>query len=325
MSPSLSSPPSRPAVISTPAKRQRIVRHDSPTKPSKECTGDVEASLNSVPSDVYGEIASHIVSPLDMIALARSTQALHSFFCNRHNAVHLWRKAALTIQGLPPCPPDLCGLAYLALVLLDECTAMLNKRGTVIRTFATSPSSFLPGLKVGDLIRVQVQNRRGAHLTADYLAMKVKIEGLTEDALTKFLKLRRDHARDCRGWEARAYPPLKAERKEQINKKLFSLGFANELQAIGDRLGAHPVVNVPRQSKRPFLNDFEDWAVLLPLLEEYMGTVRADEAARQAKRLEKEADIRLRKATEAANKGSRKGRNKGSQRLIRQPWEQFLR
>ncbi|KAJ7122529.1 hypothetical protein C8R43DRAFT_1148484 [Mycena crocata] len=183
--------------VASPTKRARMTEDKPPA--DNELSSQTSISIRDMPSDVQGEIASHLPAPEDLIAFSRTSLVLHRALASRHNAAHIWRKVSSTIPGLPPCPPDLNGAAYMALVVLDECSScVLGEQVTVISAFSTFPSTFMPALKIGELIRVQGPSYGGAYLTADYKAMKAKLYQLAGEPLAVFIKLRRAVVCDAR-------------------------------------------------------------------------------------------------------------------------------
>ncbi|KAH9833534.1 uncharacterized protein C8Q71DRAFT_773902 [Rhodofomes roseus] len=81
--------------------------------------GGLKAILN-MPMDVIAEILSQC-HPRELLTLARTTKWFRSLLMRR-NSAYLWREALRTVQGLPPCPPELAEPAWVALAFSPYCT-----------------------------------------------------------------------------------------------------------------------------------------------------------------------------------------------------------
>ncbi|KAG8744071.1 hypothetical protein FRC10_010856 [Ceratobasidium sp. 414] len=76
--------------------------------------------LMKMPVDIFTEIA-YLLNPGDLVALSRSSKFFRNMLLQR-SAVQMWRRAESNMDGLPPCPPDMCEPQYAALVFSKCCT-----------------------------------------------------------------------------------------------------------------------------------------------------------------------------------------------------------
>ncbi|KAM5540083.1 hypothetical protein V8D89_006223 [Ganoderma adspersum] len=91
--------------------------HASTSRPLRNV--QVVHRSSDLPLDVFLEIAS-LVSPLDLIYLARTSKTLHRLLMSKkHRAV--WREVLGNVQELPPCPSDIDEPLYAALVFSQHC------------------------------------------------------------------------------------------------------------------------------------------------------------------------------------------------------------
>ncbi|KAH9895117.1 hypothetical protein C8Q73DRAFT_790295 [Cubamyces lactineus] len=78
-----------------------------------------EGILN-MPLDILIEIFC-LVSPRDLLALARTSKDFRSYLMSRRSAP-CWRSARHTVPGLPKCPSDLSEPMYASLLFTEECS-----------------------------------------------------------------------------------------------------------------------------------------------------------------------------------------------------------
>ncbi|KAG9094596.1 hypothetical protein FS749_012171 [Ceratobasidium sp. UAMH 11750] len=76
--------------------------------------------LMKMPVDIFTEIA-YLLNPGDLVALSRSSRFFRNMLLQR-SVVQMWRRAESNMDGLPPCPPDMCEPQYAALVFSKYCT-----------------------------------------------------------------------------------------------------------------------------------------------------------------------------------------------------------
>ncbi|KAF8600103.1 hypothetical protein BDV93DRAFT_589916 [Ceratobasidium sp. AG-I] len=111
--------------VSPPVKR---ARHASPEADTEVVTapkrtrgkrGKLEAFMN-LPIEIFPEIAIYLF-PLDLVVLARTNKFFRQLLMRR-SAIQIWRSAEGNVDGLPPCPKDLCGPQYAALMFTKNCS-----------------------------------------------------------------------------------------------------------------------------------------------------------------------------------------------------------
>ncbi|KAJ7503436.1 hypothetical protein B0H11DRAFT_2222720 [Mycena galericulata] len=111
------------------------------------------------------------------------------------------------------------------------------------------------------------------------------------------------YARECRVWEAGVLAALKKRRAEEIHSRLFSLGWCDELKALGMyKFHRHPLVDIPEEISA------QGWAEVQPGLEVFLLNMREEAAARhqeELKRLEKQRLKEAKAATGKHNTGRR--------------------
>ncbi|KAG8697172.1 hypothetical protein FRC08_006695, partial [Ceratobasidium sp. 394] len=106
-------------------KRVRKDRRDSdapvepPIKRSRGKQGKLKGLMN-MPIEVFTEIAKYLY-PLDLILLSRANKFFRQLLLSR-SAIQTWRHALSNVDGLPPCPEELCEPQYAALMFTKYCS-----------------------------------------------------------------------------------------------------------------------------------------------------------------------------------------------------------
>ncbi|KAG8793059.1 hypothetical protein FRC12_003992 [Ceratobasidium sp. 428] len=115
-------------VKNNPRSRKRA-RHDSPepepepvAAPPKRVRGKQGKlqGLMNMPVDIFAEIAIYL-HPIDLIFLARANKFFRQILMSR-SFINVWRSAEGNVDGLPPCPKELCEPQYAALVFTKHCS-----------------------------------------------------------------------------------------------------------------------------------------------------------------------------------------------------------
>lgn len=74
----------------------------------------------NMPIDIFAEIALYL-HPIDLVHFARANKFFRQIIMSR-SFIHVWRSAERNIDGLPPCPEELCEPQYAALVFTKYCS-----------------------------------------------------------------------------------------------------------------------------------------------------------------------------------------------------------
>ncbi|KAG8710595.1 hypothetical protein FRC08_016960 [Ceratobasidium sp. 394] len=111
-----------------PAHRKRAWRAQSESvvaapKHVRGKQGRLRGIMN-MPVDIFAEIAVYLY-PIDLVYLARANKFFRQMLMNR-SFIHVWRCAERNVEGLPPCPKDLCQPQYAALVFTKYCSTCGN-------------------------------------------------------------------------------------------------------------------------------------------------------------------------------------------------------
>ncbi|KAF8335068.1 uncharacterized protein EI90DRAFT_3049361 [Cantharellus anzutake] len=77
------------------------------------------ANLMKMPVDIFAEIVGHL-EPIDLLHLARTTKFIRSILMSKSSKL-MWKRARGSLDGFPPCPPDLCEPEYASLVFETRC------------------------------------------------------------------------------------------------------------------------------------------------------------------------------------------------------------
>ncbi|KAJ7503476.1 hypothetical protein B0H11DRAFT_2222761 [Mycena galericulata] len=269
--------------------------------------------IDSMPMEMHGEVASLLAAtPKDLISFSTASRSVHRSLSCRLNARHIWLAALSTIKGLPPCPAHLSERTFLILVVLHNCFGCLKpckadidwdlsvrlcprcSSKQIVFYDERRPPAFMPEptVKLFTLIPVRSPTLRCGFLKSDLATITAKFKCLAEAERAAFLKQRRElmvqHARLCREWEDKLVTGIKGRRKQVIHKKLFSLGWGDELAAMpADYLDSHLLVD-----QRTELTETE-WVGIQPGVEAHMQAFRDQQAADKTQALRREAKTRL--------------------------------
>ncbi|KAG9078383.1 hypothetical protein FS749_009578, partial [Ceratobasidium sp. UAMH 11750] len=110
-----------------PKTRKRIRKDrqgsDAPVEPpikrSRGKQGMLKGLMN-MPIEVFTEIAKYLY-PLDLILLSRANKFFRQLLLSR-SATQTWQHALSNVDGLPPCPEQLCEPQYAALMFTKYCS-----------------------------------------------------------------------------------------------------------------------------------------------------------------------------------------------------------
>ncbi|KAJ7429972.1 hypothetical protein B0H11DRAFT_1002290 [Mycena galericulata] len=264
------------------------------------------------------QVASLLAAtPKDLISFSTASRSVHRSLSCRLNARHIWLEALSTIKGLPPCPAHLSERTFLIIILvvlhncfgcLKPCKADIDwdlsvrlcprcSSKQIVFYDERRPPTFMPEptVKLYTLIPVRSPTLRCGFLKSDLAAITAKFKCLAEAERAAFLKQRRElmvqvrtHARLCREWEDKLVTGIKGRRKQVIHKKLFSLGWGDELAAMpADYLDSHRLVD-----QRTEFTETE-WVGIQPAVEAHMQAFRDQQAADKTQALRREAKTRL--------------------------------
>ncbi|KAJ7470819.1 hypothetical protein FB451DRAFT_1252365 [Mycena latifolia] len=223
-SPSSPAAGAKRATSPAPSKRLRL---DAETLPSDtHPTLTYIPHIHRLPPELHGEIASHLL-PLDLVRFSHTSDAIRVALSDPIYAGFVWSAALSTIDGLPPCPPDLPPSQYLKLVLLPECQECTEPCDSDqidwdlrvrlcerclkehITTFnECTPPSFPkhPEIKVLHVLYFRPPTPLGcAVLTSEFNLISEKLANLSDPEKVEFIKVRREllvsahsHARECK-------------------------------------------------------------------------------------------------------------------------------
>ncbi|QRW07527.1 Synaptobrevin [Ceratobasidium sp. AG-Ba] len=76
--------------------------------------------LMNMPVDIFAAIAVYL-DPVDLVFFARANRFFRQILMRR-SFVSVWRAAESNVEGLPPCPEELCEPQYAALVFVKCCS-----------------------------------------------------------------------------------------------------------------------------------------------------------------------------------------------------------
>ncbi|KAI0711003.1 hypothetical protein C8Q76DRAFT_624131 [Earliella scabrosa] len=77
--------------------------------------------LKNMPLDIFLEIASHL-HPMDLLNMSRSSKRFRDILTTKHHR-DVWTNSFELVEGLPPCPNDMSGPFYAALLFDTTCFA----------------------------------------------------------------------------------------------------------------------------------------------------------------------------------------------------------
>ncbi|KAG9083804.1 hypothetical protein FS749_005721, partial [Ceratobasidium sp. UAMH 11750] len=92
---------------------------EPPIKRSRGKQGKLKGLMN-MPIEVFTEIAKYLY-PLDLILLSRANKFFRQLLLSR-SAIQTWQHALSNVDGLPPCPEELCEPQYAALMFTKYCS-----------------------------------------------------------------------------------------------------------------------------------------------------------------------------------------------------------
>ncbi|KAJ7769884.1 hypothetical protein B0H16DRAFT_1516721, partial [Mycena metata] len=234
-------------------------------------------SLHSITDECLSKIFA-LLHPKDLLQLSQATSHLCAFLWSRDRSVHIWKGVFATVDpiGRPSaCPPDLpypvyarlwytqacqgCGCAcdYTEWELrVRMCRECLEKE--IVKFDDDSPPEVLERIAIQDIVRCRPSTYGAAYVKKDLEWVQRKLVSLAPESKTAFLKARKEglaaartHARNVIKYDVvvqdrrrEARKELLAIRKQSIHKKLYSLGYANELAEMNESdFARHPSVN----------------------------------------------------------------------------------
>ncbi|KAJ7672336.1 hypothetical protein DFH06DRAFT_90784 [Mycena polygramma] len=307
----------------TPSKRARTQSHRDQSLGAVD-TPCNRAGLDTVSFDIQYSIFVHL-HPLDLLRLSRTSKGLRRILLSRGLSRQIWRACLKrSSPGLPACPEDFPEPLVSSLLFAGFCTNCSKKAPanidwdlrvrlcsrcgmkSICAFKENNPPQLVPGeaqVRIQDVILTRPPAYGCAYLTAEFLPMKVLFANLGDEERTKFTAKRKAlmvdahiHARQCREWEIDAARKqeevnavIRAAREKAIRAKLFSLGWGDELAAMGSdsKLSHHPLVTKPEP-----LTEI-GWIAISSKMDALMKTVRQGLAARKAAALRKEAKKRF--------------------------------
>ncbi|KAJ7713807.1 hypothetical protein B0H16DRAFT_533705 [Mycena metata] len=234
-------------------------------------------SLHSITDECLSKIFA-LLHPKDLLQLSQATSYLCAFLWSRDRSAHVWKGVFATVDpiGRPnACPPDLPYPAYARLwytqacqgcgcacdyteweLRVRMCRECLEKE--IVKFDDDSPPNVLEGITIHDIVRCRPSTYGAAYLKKNLEWVQRKLVSLAPESKTQFLNARREalvtgrtHARNVIKYDVvvqdrrrEARKELLAIRKQSIHKKLYSLGYANELAEMNESdFARHPSVN----------------------------------------------------------------------------------
>ncbi|KAG9077510.1 hypothetical protein FRC06_008874, partial [Ceratobasidium sp. 370] len=113
--------------VAKPKTRKRVRKErqgsdasvEPPIKRGRGNRGKLKGLMN-MPIEVFTEIAKYLY-PLDLILLSRANKFFRQLLLSR-TATQTWRHVLTNVDGLPPCPEELCEPQYAALMFTKYCS-----------------------------------------------------------------------------------------------------------------------------------------------------------------------------------------------------------
>ncbi|KAG8739682.1 hypothetical protein FRC10_005278 [Ceratobasidium sp. 414] len=169
------------------------------------------------------QIAKYLY-PLDLILLSRANRFFRQLLLNR-SATQTWQHALSNVDGLPPCPEELCEPQYAALMFTKYCS-MCGKQAPrpmdpklLVRLCVTCRDQHDAAALNSELNAIQVAGNR--MVISSWIARKKReIEQRTKNAqpLIEFLKQQETEQSD-------SLVARRGQREETIRSRLIGLGW----------------------------------------------------------------------------------------------------
>ncbi|KAJ7769830.1 hypothetical protein B0H16DRAFT_1516560 [Mycena metata] len=240
-------------------------------------------SFHSITDECLSKIFA-LLHPKDLLQLSQATSYLCAFLWSRDRSAHVWKGVFATVDpiGRPnACPPDLPYPAYARLwytqacqgcgcacdyteweLRVRMCRECLEKE--IVKFDDDSPPEVLEGITIQDIVRCRPSTYGAAYLKKDLAWVQRKLVSLAPESKPPFLKARKEGLAAARTSDLGAlrygsvtritvtvygdlrlrWGSLVLTLISSIHKKLYSLGYANELAEMNESdFARHPSVN----------------------------------------------------------------------------------
>ncbi|CAE6436002.1 unnamed protein product [Rhizoctonia solani] len=244
--------------------------------------------IMKMPIEIFMEIAPY-VDPGDLISLARTGKFFHAMLLDR-SAAPVWQRSLSSVADLPPCPTGMVEPQYAALMLAERLPYYdMDSTPIPFTWHIKNPSSKKVSYKLRAHIQqferarnefIQNGDQEGLVAWAQERNAIWDVQSKEGDVLLKYIN-------SVAASRSTKLQDLKAERQEQIHKRLKALGWNEKYFDFSKgsnsaRKQWHNLVEVPKPfTERIWTNMLPKLGQLLeenrPQLDEYERQQRQDE------------------------------------------------